>query len=282
MLMRVLVLAVFLVPAYAAEGSGPLAAWGQGDGRIAGAAAAPGQPILAGAEIAAHADRPARVALAVAPGSTLTLGPGAALRLSEEHEEGKGRRLIIALDRGAVQVDLVGKGEYLDVHVRGAALEVTVTGTLFVVDRIRRDADYVALVQGKVKVGLRKEVADALGKKQDVELSPRQGVGGTTGGGLGGTDTLGNRPQVDGKTTGNAQEQGTAPTKGDGGWDDDLAGLLLGGDGPLDGLGDDLLLQLGDELGKALLEDLGNAVTDQVLQINYGGSTLAPPPGPPN
>lgn len=270
MLMRTLILAVCLVSSLpAAEDFGPLAAWNQGEGRIAGAAAVPGQPIVAGAEIAAGAGGPVRVALTIAPGNTLTLGPGAALRLIEEHEAGKGRRLVIELERGAVQVDLANKGDYLDVHVRGAAIDVRVTGTLFVVDRIRRDADYVALVKGAVKVGLRKEVADALGKKQELDLSPRQGVGGTTGAGLGGVDNLNNQPKVDGKSKGNAQEQGNAPKEGDGGW---------GGDG----LGDDLFNQFGDELGKSLLDDLGNSLTDQILQINFGGSLLGGPPGPPN
>jgi hypothetical protein len=273
MLMRVLVLVAGLVSSLTAvEGSGPLAAWGQGDGRIAGTAATPGQPIMAGAEIAAGAERPVRVALAVASGSTLLLGPGAALRLTEEVEAGKGKRLVIELDRGAVQVDLANKGDYLDVHVRGAALDVRVTGTLFVVDRIRRDADYVALVKGAVKVGLRKEVADALGKKQELDLSPRQGVGGTTGGGMGGVDNLNNQPKVNGKSKGNAQEQGNAPKEGDGGWDGD------GGEG----LSDDLFNQFGDELGKSLLDDLGNSLTDQILQINFGGSLLGGPPGLPN
>jgi hypothetical protein len=280
--LRTLFLAVSLAAALpAAEGFGPLAAWSVGEGRIAGAAAASGQPIAAGVEFASSAGHPARVALTAVPGSTLTLGPGAALRLVEEFEEGKGRHLVIELARGALQLDLAGHGDYLDVHVRGAALDVRVTGTLFVVDRIRRDADYVALVQGKVKVGLRKEVAEALGKKQEVDLSPRQGVGGTTGGGLGGVDGLNNRPQVDKTANGNAQDQGNAPPQGDGGWGSDLAGLLLdGGDGfggPGDGLGD----QFTDDLGKSLLDDLGNSLTDQVLQINFGDRALAPPPGPP-
>ncbi len=262
----------------AAEGLGPLASWGKGDGRIAGVVAAPGQPILAGAEIAAGANRPVRVVLTTAPGSTLTLGPGAALRLEEEFEVGKGKHLIIEIDRGAVQVDLANKSDYLDVHVRGAAIDVRVTGTLFVVDRIRRDADYVALVQGKVKVSLRKEVAEALGKKSELELSPRQGVGGSTSGGLGGVDNLGNRPQIDSRSRGNTQEQGNAPPQGDSGWGDDLAGLLLGGP---DVLGDDLLAQFGDELGNSLLDELGNSLADQVLQINFGSSVLALPPGAP-
>ena len=56
-------------------------------------------------------------------------------------------------------MDVADKAPYSGVRVRGAALDVRVTGTLFVVERTRRDADYVALARGTVKVGLRPEVA---------------------------------------------------------------------------------------------------------------------------
>ena len=172
--------------------------------------------IADGVLVADSGTQPARVVLLTAPKSVITLGANAAFSLAVE-DQGGAKHLIIALDRGAIEVSLGNKGGYADVIVRGAAMNVRVTGTLFVVERVRRDADYVALVSGHVKVGLRREIADALHKPgEEVDLQQHQGLSGTTGSGLGPIEILSGRPSV-GDTTHTIHDQSTL---GNGSWPD--------------------------------------------------------------
>lgn len=263
-----------------------LAHWQKGAGTIAEAKATAGQPIAAAQRCAAPATTPARIVIDGAPGSTLTLSPGAVAVLFSEPDDGGGQRLVVLVESGAVQANIANKGTYESVHMRGAAMDVRVTGTIFVVERVRRDADYVALVQGKVKVSMRKEVADVLLKQRVVELDPRQGVGASIGGGLDDPDKLNNRPQIGSPTRSTLRDQGTQPPVGDGGWGIDGAGDLLDnilgdggqGDGPI---GDPILIDAGDIIGNLIIDDLATGVGDQVLDTVFSLSPLGPPPGTP-
>ena len=193
-----------------------LATWQVGTGTVNGVGAHPGMMIADGVLVADSGTQPARVVLLTAPKSVITLGANAAFSLAVE-DQGGAKHLIIALDRGAIEVSLGNKGGYADVIVRGAAMNVRVTGTLFVVERVRRDADYVALVSGHVKVGLRREIADALHKPgEEVDLQQHQGLSGTTGSGLGPIEILSGRPSV-GDTTHTIHDQSTL---GNGSWPD--------------------------------------------------------------
>jgi hypothetical protein len=279
---RILILACVAGASLVAADTPVLAHWQQGAGTIAASAARAGQPIVAAQRFAAPARTPARVTIDHAPGSVLTLSPGASAALISEPDDGGGQRLVVLVESGAVQADIADKGGYASIHMRGAAMEVRVTGTIFVVERVRRDADYVALVQGRLKVSLRKDVAEALGKQREVELDARQGVGASTGGGLDDPDKLNNRPQIGGSPRNTLKDQGTQPPVGDGGWGVDGAGDLLadllGDGGPV---GDPLLVEAGDIIGDLIIEDLATGVGDQVLDTAFSLSPLGPPPGTP-
>lgn len=263
--------------------SQPLATWSLGDGTIAGSSIRPGADIALGQVVASSSTHPAKLVFAAPLVGSLTLSPGAALTLLEEDTGGQ-RELVIDLAEGAVQVDLDGKGGYAAVRVRGAALDIRVTGTLFVVQRVKRDADYVALVQGKLNAGLRKEVADALGQGQRFDLDSRQGVGASTTGGMEAIASLVNRPQI-ASLKQSIKEQATGPKEGDGGWDKDLALDLLNDLLDQLGLDDALLGELVDALGEVLFDDLNAGPGDQVINTTFssgsGGTLAAPPPPPP-
>lgn len=263
----------------------PVATWTLGHGTVAAAAALPGSGIALGQRLAAPRDQPAKIDFAPPMAGSLTLSPGAALVLVVE-SVGGARELVIDLDAGAVQVDLHDKAAFAAVRVRGAALDVRVTGTLFVVERVRRDADYLALIQGKVKAGLRKEIAEALGKGQSFELESRQGIGASTGGGLGQIAAMTNRPQVASLRV-SVEDQATGPQVDDGGWNLDLALALLNdllNQAGAGGLDEALMSELTDAIGNALFDDLNTGPGDQVINTVFATSSagnLAPPPPPP-
>jgi hypothetical protein len=258
-----------------------LATWSLGEGTIAGAAATPGAEIVPGQALTSPSGQPAQATFAAPLVGSLTFSPGASLALVEEEVAGQ-RELVIELAAGAVQVDLHARGGYAAVRVRGAALDVRVTGTLFVVQRVKRDADYVALVQGRLDAGLRKEVADALGQGKRFELDSRQGLGASTTGGLESIATLVNRPQI-ASLKQSIKDQGTSPKEGDGGWDKDLALDLLNDLLDQLGLNDALLGELVDALGEVLFDDLNAGPGDQVINTTFTttSGTLPPPPPPP-
>jgi hypothetical protein len=221
----------------------------------------------------------AEVRLLDAPGSSVILGPNTTIRL-QSRDGAAGTSLIILLDAGTVQVSIADKGRFADVHVVGAALDVRVTGTLFVVERASRDSDYVALVRGKVTVRLRQEVLEALaaGSTDHVDLVAQQGVGGGPGG-LGSIDHLNSRPQV-GPSLPSIKDQGAAPGAG---WDDDLAQDLIDGGGshippPSEDIGDDISNHVSETINKGIETQIGNEVINQTLG---GSGILGPPPGPP-
>lgn len=263
----------------------PIATWTLGHGTVAEATAQPGSSIAVGQRLASPVNQPAKIDFAPPMSGSLTLSPGAALTMVIE-TIGDTKELVIDLDAGAVQVDLHDKATFAGVRVRGAALDVRVTGTLFVVERVKRDADYVVLVQGKLKAGLRKDIADALGKGQVFDLESRQGIGASTSGGLDQIASLTNRPQVASLKT-SIKDQSTDPQEGDGGWNTDLALELLNdllNQSGLSGLDDALLRELTDAIGDALFDDLNSGPGDQVINTVFATSpsgVLASPPPPP-
>ena len=291
-------------------GAQELGVWREGAGTIDAAPAKEGALIGDGALAAAPAKAPARLLLLTVPNGVVTLGPGAAVALSTE-KDAAGSHLIIALDRGAVEVSLGSRGAYRDVVVRGAAMNVRVTGTLFVVERVHRDADYVALVNGHVKVGLRKEVAEALGKPgEEVDLLPHQGLAATLSGGLGQIESLSSRPSVtdaahtihdqatslnggfgndNPEVLGNAASAAAGPGNGPntGGIDNSgISGAAHGGPPSGGGPGDinaPLTLTIHDDLGNQVFNtidhgSLGQQVTETVLSP----APLGAPPRPPH
>jgi len=269
----------------------PIATWSLGQGTLVTiaanafattTAATPGSDIALGQRIASGSAQPAKIVFAAPLAGSVTLAPGSVVIMREE-VVAEAKELVIDLDQGAVQVDVLGRGPYAGVRVRGAVLDVRVTGTLFVVQRVTRDADYVALVQGRLKAGLRTEVADVLGKGQQFEIKSRQGIGASTAGGLEQIAALTNRPQIVSLKT-SIKNQGTAPQQGDGGWDTDLALDLLNDLFDQVGFADALMSELTDALGEALFDDLQAGPGDQVINSVFASGTpgaLGSPPPPP-
>jgi ferric-dicitrate binding protein FerR (iron transport regulator) len=109
--------------------------------------------------------------------SEVLLAPRTTVHLSKSDGE-----LTIDLDAGSIQVDVEGLGPWKRLIVRGAAVEVSVHGTLFVVARDRRRVDTVSLVRGQVQLRLRKEIIAALGQDPTIDLIDHQQVTGDANG----------------------------------------------------------------------------------------------------
>jgi hypothetical protein len=218
--------AILPVAACAAD---PIATWTSGTGTIAGAPASANAEIAPDAPLVAGAKSPARFTLSAVPGSAIILGPGTTLSL---HEEGS-HVLILALAQGDVQVDVQGQNAYTAIIVRGEAADVKITGTLFVVERVRHDENYVAMVQGKAHVQLRRQNANGLFDPDapSIDLIAHQGVNASKETGLGAVETLNNRPQIASADHDAIRTQGLADQVGDGGWShDDATNLLVAAD----------------------------------------------------
>lgn len=258
-----------------------LAVWQFGAGTI------DNQPAVVGGEIGSAAviasgDGMVRVSLAKAPKSLLMLSPHSIIRI----EEAAGDQVIVHLDQGILQANISDKGPYSELHVVGAAVDVRVTGTLFVIERVKADTDYVALVEGRVQVNLRKDVAVALNEQgKSIDLSARQGLGGSLNG-FAPVDTLTGRPQlpVVASRSGTVRESGTTTT---GGWDEDMAmemttGALFGD--VSDSILDEVRSEITQQVSEQVITDVTNQVTDTIVQQIIGGvdQPLASPPGPPN
>ncbi|MCX8040851.1 MAG: hypothetical protein N3B15_09830 [Planctomycetota bacterium] len=180
---------------YAGE---PIAVWTIGEGRIAERAATPDAAIAPEEVVAAGAQAPAFLKAQAAPGVLVALAPSAAGLFREESDASGQRRLIFEVNEGAAEIEVLDRGPYSAVIVRGAALELEVRGTLFVVERVRRDADYAVLVRGAVTARTRAEIAKLLGKAGEFALLPRQGIAADTAVGLAAqVDPLQLRPQID-------------------------------------------------------------------------------------
>jgi hypothetical protein len=290
--MRILILPLLASALAAAD---PVGLWRFGVGSVDGQAARIGTLVLTGQEVVASDAAPLRLVCHEAPGITAVIAAGSRGRFTIEPDATGGRQLVFDLEAGAVQLDVTDKAPYSGVRVRGAALDVRVTGTLFVVERTRRDADYVALVRGTVRVGLRPEVARALGRAGELELLERQGVAGDTTAGVGTPTGLEARPQIAfaaGLRTAVADQGSGASPQGTG-WDVDLAADLTGAG--LEGSGlDEVAGEAGGVPFNELAEDLADSfselgsapesITDQVSEnasAPAGGSLPLPPPPPP-
>ncbi|MBA3686110.1 MAG: hypothetical protein H0W72_12855 [Planctomycetes bacterium] len=225
-LLAIGIIALLTCALQAAETAPAIARLASGDGTVAGQPASAQATIAAGQLVVAGA-KPIRLELADFARGAIVVAPGGSLSFVVEKVEDGKRRLAIQLAAGAIQVDVTGTGRYAQLTVRGAALEMRVTGTLFVVERLHNDTDYVALVKGRLLVGLRKEIAEELGDSDSVQLTAHQGLAGDVANGLAAVDQLNHRPQIlnkSGAPMPPAQEQGTAPAgEGDGGWDTDAA-----------------------------------------------------------
>lgn len=292
--MRFLILPLLATALAAAD---PVGLWRFGVGSVDGQPARIGTLVLTGQEVVASDAAPLRLVCHEAPGITAVLAAGSKGRFAVEPDATGGRQLVFDLETGAVQLDVTDKAPYSGVRVRGAALDVRVTGTLFVVERTRRDADYVALVRGKVRVGLRPEVARALGKAGDLELLERQGVSGDTTSGIGTPTGLNARPQIAFAAGMRAAvaDQGSGASDQGTGWDIDLAAELTGAGLEGSGLGEVVgetdgipfsemaedLVDSFSELGSAP-ESIADQVTENAGSPPGGGTSSLPlPPSPP-
>jgi len=273
----------------------PIALWGEGQGTLAGKPATIQSQIDTNQTITAG-EQPVRLELLGFPGSDVILQARTTVHFSLLAVDGK-TQLLVEIERGAIQVDVTGTGPWSGLVVRGGFIEAHVTGTLFVVERTEQHGDFVALIHGKLNVGLRREVVDSLGNGQSTELTSRQGVGGSVAG-LAGVVRLNNRPALSSSKP--IAEQSTGETEGDGGWDNDDAGTLTGDipDGNLitvlpDNLpGTDLFMDdLVNEVINAVIDDLPQAALNQlngaqspvndIINTKGTGVAFGPPPAVP-
>jgi len=133
------------------------------------AARADGTPIFAGGRVSA--DQATVLTLPGTARSEVILAAGSQATFSVVEQE-----LRILLDRGTIQVDVEGLGPWTAITVVGGSSQVTVTGTLFIVARDRRDVDTVALVRGQVQVRLRSAIVATLGRDPTIDLTAQQQV----------------------------------------------------------------------------------------------------------
>ncbi len=280
--MRILALFSLLLFTSWLPAAEPLATWEHGTGTIASAPATEGAKILPGIPVTADGVI-SRLTLSKAPKSQIMLSPGTTVRLMES-----GTSLLVYVDSGVIQGNIGDKGPYSDMHIIGAAIDIRITGTLFVVERVKADTDYIALVEGRVEVNLRKDVAKKLGddNAKGVELNPREGIGGSLTGGLTRTDTLNSRPQLPAAGARNGSVRDDAMDGSGGGWTEDNA-LLVTTDGELQSsLVEGLAGEISGQISDQITQDITNQVTTEVVKQIIGGSAGAPgelgtPPGPP-
>lgn len=287
-----------LLIATLAAAADPIGVWRYGIGTVDGQPATVGTLVLTGQTVVSANAAPLRLVCQEAPGITVILAAGSTGRFMLEDDQAGGRLLVLELDLGAVQVDVRDRGPYAGVRVRGYAADVKVTGTLFTVERVRRDADYVALVRGKVKVGLRPAVAKAANRPEgdEIELTEHQGLS-ADGNGLGTPEGLSSRPQLNlpsGLRAG-TREQGLGLSDQGTGWGSDLGGELtgallegaapppppgdLGGPSLFGGLAEDLSNTL-QELGQPP-QPTTDSTTSGSTPPPAGAPGLPPPPPPP-
>jgi hypothetical protein len=253
-----------------------IATWGGGPGTIDGVKAVRGTAI-ADHVVAASGKKPALVTLAKAPKTRLYLAPDSSISIAE-----KDGGVIVSLLTGTIQADVEDKGPYQDLHVTGAVFDVRVTGTLFLVERVKADTDYIALIEGRVKVSLREEVAKALGREAPpMELNGRQGLEANLSGGFGSVASLTSQPVLpsggDSRSVRNQGSDGTgAPWSGD-------VPEVKGGPSPSIGAG------VTEQVRETVVETVSNNVTQQVqnqvqetvIQTITSPAPLGAPPGPP-
>jgi hypothetical protein len=194
--------------------SDALATWMLGSATVADRPVRPGVAIGLGQRIVVPPGKPGRLVLNQLDGSSITCAGGTALTMVEERVDA-GTDLVIDLEDGAVQVDVLARGTYAHVRVRGLVSDVTVVGTIFLVQRMAKDQDYIAQVEGTVRV--RPKNADAT-----IDLTGRQGVAVGIAR-LDAVDLLLTRPQLipERLAQGDLRTQALTPDPAGGGWDQD-------------------------------------------------------------
>jgi hypothetical protein len=144
-------------------------------------------------ELIAVGEMPARAHM-VDMDVELIMSPGAIFSVSAS--TGASRDMIIDVERGHVQATLRDRRGWDHLIMRGYAMDVLVTGTTLILSRPQRDADYVAVIEGKVTARLRSHIAEYLRRQvPDVDLLGRQGISADKNG-FGTVDSLQSRPQL--------------------------------------------------------------------------------------
>ncbi len=179
-----------LSPLAAADAA--LASWRAGGVSVAGAVAHSGTSVASGQAVTSEDTKPARIELSAPASGVLSLAPGTSLSLSVEDHDGA-HELVIVLDHGAVQIDLADKARYSDVEIRSGGMAVRIVGTLLVVEHVKGDESYAALVHGSIAVGAR---AAARSVRQWLALNSRQ-ASSWIGAGFGPILSMSERPQID-------------------------------------------------------------------------------------
>ena len=278
-------------------GAADLAVWQVGPGTIADAPAAQGATI-ADHVVVASGDKAVRLTLAAAPTTSLILAPSSSLSLEERDGQ-----LQVTLLTGIVQADVKDKGPYSAIHVLGAVFDVRVTGTLFLVERVKGDTDYIALIEGKVTVSLREEVAKSLGREvAPVELSGRQGLEASSSG-FGAVAALTARPQL--SVAGESRSVRSQAAEGTGGgWATDAAAAATAAAvittevptvappvvAPVVIPTDSIVSGVTEQVRQSVVQDVSTAVSQQVqqqvqqavIQTITSPAALGRPPGPPS
>jgi hypothetical protein len=206
---RMMILAsLSLVCAASAAAADPsLGHWLTGNGLIAGQPATNGATFIAGQNIVSSPTAPALIDLALPASGVITLAPGSDVSLSTRPAKDGGHgELVLTINKGAAQVNLLNKGPYQDMLVYSAGMVVRVKGSLLVVQHSKTDKAYAAAVAAKMDVA----AADANGNAAGsfTEVADHQGTGNSDGT-ISPPITLLSRPQVN--TTTDIQTQGSTP-----------------------------------------------------------------------
>ena len=190
--MRIICLLVCVLWVAAAE-SRPIAKWQGGDGTVTELVMAHGHMVAAHQPIRVAASGPARMVLLHSPGGNLVLGAGTIVSLREDKSE-----LHIDLTQGVLQLDIPNKGHYSRILVHGSVSTAELVGTMICMERTAGKGDFVAVVRGKIKTRLRKDIATTLNTLNDEEqeLTARQGIFASVEDGLGDVLTLPSRPDL--------------------------------------------------------------------------------------
>jgi hypothetical protein len=126
--------------------------WLTGNGLIAGQPATNGATFIAGQNIVSSPTAPALIDLAMPARGVITLAPGSDVSLSTRAtQDGKGE-LVLTVNKGAAQVNLLNKGPYQDMLVYSAGMVVRVKGSLLVVAHTKTDTAYAQAIAAKMSV----------------------------------------------------------------------------------------------------------------------------------
>jgi len=152
-----------MAPLLAAEP--PLALWRYGTGTLDGVRVTRDAPVLGGQLVVAN-NNPVRLVLPDDPDSYFIFSPKSKSKLVGRDNGNGTRSLLVEVLEGIVQSDIKGRGPWSDIHILGATADVQVVGTLFIVERISGEKDFVALMRGKVDVSRRSDVADEVARRR--------------------------------------------------------------------------------------------------------------------